>query len=83
MNSNYFSSVLQQLIKESGYTQQGLAKAMGLKQSTICGWLTGTRNANYESLEALSKYFGVPVDCFFDNGIIDNQKTVEAVQRCS
>ncbi len=43
-------------------TQYGLAKKLGISQSTICNWLNGKKEPCIDSLWVLADYFDVTVD---------------------
>ena len=43
-------------------TQYGLAKKLGISQSTICNWLNGKKEPCIDSLWMLADYFDVTVD---------------------
>ena len=47
---------LRELRKKNGYTQSGLAKALGVSQSTVGNWEAGIRRPNLDTLEPNYKY---------------------------
>lgn len=57
-----FSSRLKKLRKESGYTQQELAKKVGVKRATIAGYETKGKEPNYTTLKELAAIFDCSTD---------------------
>ena len=56
-----FAEVLKTLRKQKGLSQQELAAATGIKQSSIGMYEIGARMPSYEALNALADYFNVDV----------------------
>ena len=63
----YFGLRLQSLRKQDNLTQLQLAKSLGVSKSTVGMWETGGREPDFETLEAISDYFNVPIGTFFEN----------------
>lgn len=58
-----FANRLRQLRESSGYkSQQELAGALGVAQSTVANWECARREPNYETTVKLADFFGVTVD---------------------
>ena len=57
-----FGEKLRQLRKEAGFSQQKLADALGLGQSTIAMWEKGKNTPEYSSLVKISELFSVSID---------------------
>ena len=58
-----FQTQLRELREAAGYkSQQALADAFGVAQSTVGGWEAGKREPNYETTMRLARFFGVSVD---------------------
>jgi transcriptional regulator with XRE-family HTH domain len=57
-----FSLRLRELREKTGYSQNSLADAFGVPQSTIENWETGKREPNYATLQRLAEFFCVSVD---------------------
>lgn len=58
-----FQKRLRQLREQKGYqTQQSLADALGVAQSTVANWEAGRREPNYETTARLADFFRVSVD---------------------
>jgi DNA-binding XRE family transcriptional regulator len=49
----------------AGMTQRDLAVAVGLDRSTIQKYESGKSCPNWDTVDAMSKIFGVPVDYIF------------------
>lgn len=60
--NNYFSERIRQLRKEKSLTQQVIATALGVGQTTVANYENGTRLPDYEKLCAYADLFGVSVD---------------------
>lgn len=63
--SDMICSRLRELRRKNGYTQSGLAKALGVSQSTVGNWETGFRRPNLDNLERITRLFGVSVGWLF------------------
>lgn len=57
-----FQSVLKSLRKSNNLTQEDLAKALKVSRSTIGMYENGSREPDYETLEAIADYFNVDID---------------------
>lgn len=57
-----FANIFTQLRKERGYTQETLAKALGISRSTVGMYESGKRTPDSEDLEKLADFFNVDVD---------------------
>lgn len=58
-----FEKRLRQLREQNGYqTQQSLADALGVAQSTVANWEAGRREPNHETTLRLADFFRVSVD---------------------
>lgn len=60
----------EQLMKEKGVTPADVSKATGIGKSSLTGWKNGSYTPKADKLYAISKYFGVPMEFFFDDGIV-------------
>ena len=67
-----FSSQLRAARISAGLTQRQVADAMGITNSTYCGYETGKREPDVAKIKQLSTILGVPADELLDTGI--NQK---------
>lgn len=57
-----FSLKLKSLREEAGYSQARLAAKLGVSQSTVGGWESGTREPSFKTLMGIADLFGVSVD---------------------
>ena len=57
-----FANVFTQLRKERGYTQETIAKALGISRSTVGMYESGKRTPDLEDLEKFADFFNVDVD---------------------
>lgn len=64
INKDYanFSTILQNLRKERGFTQKELAEQLGMPQQTYQGYESGTRKVTLQLLKQLADYFNVSID---------------------
>ena len=57
-----FSKIFKQLRLENKYTQQELAKKIGVSRSAIGMYETGERQPDFETLEVIADFFNVDMD---------------------
>lgn len=57
-----FSEILRNLIEEQNLTQKQLALELGISQSTLGGYVQGTREPDFETLKMFARYFRVSTD---------------------
>lgn len=55
-------SIIKQLRREAGFTQDELGRKLGVIKQTISSWENNISEPNSETLTAISKLFGVSVD---------------------
>lgn len=55
------------LRKRAGYSQEQLARKLGVKQSSVSLWEKGKNNPDTETLAMLAKVFNVPLDFFLSD----------------
>lgn len=53
---------IKEIRKQKGFTLEKLSEKLNLAPSTISQYETNKRQASYETLEAISKFFGVSID---------------------
>lgn len=63
-----FAEQLRKARIASGLTQQQVADAMGITNSTYCGYETGKRQPDVQKIKQLSKIFGVSGDSLLETG---------------
>lgn len=63
--SDMICSRLRELRRKNGYTQSGLAKKLNVSQPTIASWEAGIRRPNIDTLERITRLFGVSVGWLF------------------
>ena len=57
-----FKNVFKNLRIKSGYTQDGLAEALGISRSTVSMYETGNREPDFETLETIADFFNVDMN---------------------
>ena len=62
-----FKNVFKNLRIKTGYTQDGLAEALGLSRSTVSMYETGNREPDFETLEVIADYFNVDMNYLSGN----------------
>lgn len=67
MKNNEFGKKLKELRIEKGLSQRELGKVFNVCNQTISFWEIGSREPDLDTLFALSKYFNVPLECFFED----------------
>ena len=55
------------LRKKAGYSQEKLARKLGVKQSSVCLWEKGRNNPDTETLAKAAEVFNVPLDFFISD----------------
>lgn len=66
MNMNIISKYLQFLRKSNQYTQDDLAKELGISRQAISKWETGTTIPNLEVLLKISKLYDITINDILD-----------------
>lgn len=56
------------LRKNQGFSQEKLAKKLGVKTNTICQYETGKRSPNIETLKKIAEVLGCSVDELIKEG---------------
>ena len=64
-----FVDILRQLMEENNLSQQKLADALGVNQTTVSQWLLGRKKPGYDSILLIYKNFGITPNQLF--GISD------------
>lgn len=64
--------------KEKGLTQEQLANKVGVKNTSICNYETGTREPNLSTAAKLASALGVTVDELLKDDPDDKSRTGEA-----
>ena len=57
-----FAENLRKIRKERGFTQLGLAEAIGVASGTVAMWETGKRETSFDILIKISKVLNVSID---------------------
>lgn len=60
-----YIETIRQLMEEKGLSQQKLADALGVNQTTISQWLLGNKKPGYDSIMLLYEKFGVTPNALF------------------
>lgn len=67
MGKNKTAEKIKEAIVEKGFTQQKFAKKIGIGESMISKWLSGSRNPSLRLLEKIAKATGKPLSFFVEN----------------
>lgn len=67
--------VIERLMEEKGVKASDVAKATGIPSSVFTDWKKGRYTPKADKLYALAKYFGVPMETFFDPTYIESETT--------
>ena len=57
-----FKNVFKNLRIKAGYTQDGLAEALGLSRSAVSMYENGNREPDFETLEKIADFFNVDMN---------------------
>lgn len=60
-----YIETIRQLMEEKGLSQQKLADALGVNQTTISQWLLGNKKPGYDSIMLIYEKFGVTPNALF------------------
>ena len=80
MDKKELGKVIKTMRLSRGMTQDQLAKAIHMSQSTIGMWERGEREPDLESQEALADVFNVPLSAFYTEGKPNKYITQAAIQ---
>lgn len=53
---------LQELMDQKGLSQSALAKAIGIRQASVSGWLLGKNIPGLDAAATIARYFKISVD---------------------
>lgn len=71
-----FSSVIKRLRVERGITQEQLASMLKISRSTVGMYETGSREPDFETLEAIADIFNVDVDYLMGRSLVERKHPV-------
>jgi HTH-type transcriptional regulator / antitoxin HigA len=74
------AEVLRELLRSNALSQMGLAKAVGISQSTISAVLTGTRSLTKEQILKLAKFFGIAPAAFLPRHTRHSRRATPSVR---
>lgn len=60
--------IFEQLLEQKGVTAADVARGTGIAKSTFSSWKNGDSVPKADKLYAIAKYFGVPMEVFFEDG---------------
>lgn len=61
----HFIEEIKMIMTERGLTQQKLADALGVNQTTVGQWLAGNKKPSYDNILAIYKKFGITPNMLF------------------
>lgn len=65
METAPYIEALRELMSEHGLSQQKLADALGINQTTVSQWLLGRKKPGYDSILLLYERFGLTPNTLF------------------
>lgn len=65
METAPYIEALKELMSEHGLSQQKLADALGINQTTVSQWLLGRKKPGYDSILLLYERFGLTPNALF------------------
>lgn len=65
METAPYIEALRELMSEHGLSQQKLADALGINQTTVSQWLLGRKKPGYDSILLLYERFGLTPNALF------------------
>ena len=76
---------LKELIKAKGIKQVDIAKLLGVKPSTVSGWVHESRQMDYQTLVKLAEYFDVSIDYILkrDEAAPETEKAPDTAEAAS
>lgn len=60
-----YSEIIKQIMEENGLSQQKLADALGVNQTTVSQWLLGNKKPGYDSIMQIYRKYGVEPNLLF------------------
>ena len=60
-----YIEVIKQLMSENNLSQQKLADALGINQTTVSQWLLGKKKPSYDNILTFYEVFGIEPNQFF------------------
>ena len=54
-----FTEIINDILKESGLSQENFAKKLGTTQGTVSKWLSGSQEPRYNQLKRICEVFNV------------------------
>ena len=77
-----FANRVKSIRKERGWTQDDLAKRVGVSRSAVGNWEQGLREPEFETLEAVADVFNVDLDYLVGNKAPDLSVDERYVVEC-
>ena len=75
MDKSIYLKRLVSLVNESGLSRVEIGKIIGVNRNTVGTYLSGKASIKLEALEALAKYFHVPLSYFFSDESVENTRS--------
>ncbi len=60
-----FQDIIREIMETHGLSQEKLAEAIGVHQTTVGQWLLGKKKPGYDSILALYEKFGIEPNLLF------------------
>lgn len=75
--------VIKKLRIQKKYSQEYLAKCLGVTAGAICKWEKGQTNPDFDLITKIADFFDVSVDCLFEFNIVktNNSRIIEKLKR--
>lgn len=61
-----FIEIIKQIMIENKLSQDGLAKILGVNQTTVSQWLLGNKKPSFDNIYQIYLKFGIPPNELFD-----------------
>ena len=60
-----FQEIIKEIMIKNNLSQEGLAKVLGVNQTTVGQWIHGKKKPSYDSILAIYENFGITPNEFF------------------
>lgn len=60
-----YSEIIKEILVENNFSQEEMAKKLGVNQTTVSQWILGKKKPGYDSIYLIYKNFGITPNQLF------------------